>query len=45
MAFFSIFKRSALELKSVKCIVTVGVFLAVAVVLDGFGSIRIGEFL
>lgn len=45
MAFFSIFKRSALELKSIRCIVTVGVFLAVAIVLDGFGSIRIGEFL
>ncbi len=45
MAFFTSFKKSALELKSIKCIAVVGVFLAVAVVLDGFGSIRIGEFL
>lgn len=43
MAFFTNFKRSAEELKSVKCIVTIGMLLAVAVVLDGFGSIRIGD--
>ncbi len=45
MAFFTSFKKSALELKSIKCIAVVGVFLAIAVVLDGFGSIRVGEFL
>lgn len=45
MAFFTNFKRSAEELKNVRCIVTVGVLLAVAVVLDGFGSIRIGDYL
>ncbi len=43
MAFFTNFKKSAEELKSVKCIVTIGMLLAVAVVLDGFGSIRIGD--
>lgn len=45
MAFISKFKRSALELRSIKCIATVGVLLALAVILDGFGTIRIGEFL
>lgn len=45
MAFFTDFKSSARELKSVRCIVTIGMLLAVAVVLDGFGSIRIGDFL
>ncbi len=49
MAFFhnlfGLFGRSAKELKSVRCIVTVGLLLAAAVVLDGFGSIRIGDFL
>lgn len=45
MAFFLNFKKSALELKSVRCIVTIGLLLAAAVVLDGFGSIRIGEYL
>ena len=39
------FKDSIRELRSVKCITTVGVFIALFVVLDGFGSIRIGEFL
>lgn len=39
------FKNSLRELRSVKCITTVGVFIALFVVLDGFGSIRIGEFL
>ncbi len=39
------FKKSAMELKSIRCIAVVGVFLAVAVVLDGFGSIRIGDFI
>lgn len=43
MAFFTNFKKSAEELKSVKCIVTIGMLLAVAVVLDGFGSVRIGD--
>lgn len=41
--FFDSFKKSALELKSVRCIVTIGLLLAAAVVLDGFGSIRIGD--
>lgn len=45
MAFFTNFKKSARELKSVHCIVTIGMLLAVAVVLDGFGSVRIGDFL
>ena len=47
MAFFhnfiNNFKRSAQELKNIRCIVTIGLLLAVAVVVDGFGSIRIGE--
>ena len=47
MAFFrdilNSFKNSALELKNVRCIVTIGLLLAAAVVLDGFGSIRIGD--
>lgn len=43
MAFFTNFKKSAEELKSVKCIVTIGMLLAVGVVLDGFGSVRIGD--
>lgn len=43
MAFFLNFKNSARELKSVKCIVTMGMLIAAAVVLDGFGSVRIGE--
>ena len=42
---FNSFKKSAMELKSIRCISVVGVFLAVAVVLDGFGSIRIGDFI
>ncbi len=41
--FFDSFRRSALELKNVRCIVTIGLLLAAAVVLDGFGSIRIGD--
>ena len=49
MAFFrnikELFVKSFAELKSVKCIVTIGLLLAAAVVLDGFGSIRIGDFL
>lgn len=45
MAFLRIFTNSAKELKSIRCIVTVGVLLAAAVVLDGFGSIRIGDYL
>lgn len=43
--FFNTFKKSAQELKSVRCIVTIGLLLASAVVLDGFGSIRIGDFI
>ena len=45
MAFFLNFKKSAQELKSVRCIVTIGLLLAAAVVLDGFGSIRIGDYI
>lgn len=43
MAFFLNFKNSARELKSVKCIVTMSMLIAAAVVLDGFGSVRIGD--
>lgn len=45
MAFFLSIKRSAQELKNVHCIVTLGLLIAAAVVLDGFGSVRIGEYL
>lgn len=42
-SFFNCFKKSAEELKSIRCIATIGILLAVAVVVDGFGSIRIGD--
>ena len=45
MAVFNSFKRSLQELHDIRCIASVGVFIAIFVVLDGFGSIRIGEFL
>lgn len=45
MAFFNNFKKSAAELKRVHCIVSIGILLALAVVLDGFGSIRVGEYI
>lgn len=45
MAVFNSFKRSLSELRSIRCLTTVGVFIAIFVVLDGFCSIRIGEFL
>lgn len=45
MAFLGNFKRSLSELRNIRCITVVGVFIAIFVVLDGFGSIRIGEFL
>ncbi len=46
MAYFiNSFKKSAMELKSIRCIAVVGIFLALAVVLDGFGTIRIGDFI
>lgn len=45
MAFLRIFTNSARELKNIRCIVTIGVLLATAVALDGFGSIRFGEYL
>ena len=45
MAILSNFKRSLSELRNIRCIAVVGVFIAIFVVLDGFGSIRIGEFL
>lgn len=40
-----IFKRSAKELTDLRSITAMAVLLAAAVVLDGFGSIRIGDFL
>ena len=43
MAVFNSFKRSLRELHDIRCIAAVGVFIAIFVVLDGFGSIRIGE--
>lgn len=45
MAVFNNFKRSFAELRNISCLAAVGVFIAIFVVLDGFGSIRIGEFL
>lgn len=46
MAYFiNSFKKSAMELKSIRCIAIVGVFIAVAVALDAFVSVRIGDFL
>lgn len=40
-----VFKRSAKELTDLRSITTIGILLAAAVVLDGFGSIRIGEYI
>lgn len=37
------FRKSLKELRNVRCIVTMGVFIAIFVILDGFCSIRIGE--
>lgn len=45
MAVFNNFKRSLSELRNIRCIAAVGVFIAIFVILDGFASIRIGEFL
>ncbi len=45
MAVINSFKRSFSELRSIRCLATVGVFIAIFVVLDGFCSIRIGDFL
>lgn len=45
MAVFNSFKRSLSELRSIRCLTTVGVFIAIFVVLDGFCSIRIGDAL
>lgn len=45
MAVLNSFKRSLNELRNIRCLAAVGVFIAVFVVLDGFGSIRIGDFL
>ena len=45
MTFFNNFKRSLTELRSIRCLAVVGVFIAIYVVLDGFATIRIGEFL
>lgn len=45
MAVFNGFKRSLNELRSIRCIAAAGVFIAIFVVLDGFGSVRIGDFL
>ncbi len=43
-SFFSLFKRSACELKSIRCITVTGILVAMFVVLDMY-SIRIGEFI
>lgn len=40
-----VLKRSAKELTELRSITAIGVLLAAAVVLDGFGSVRIGEYL
>lgn len=40
-----VFKRSAKELTDLRSITAIGVLLAAAVVLDGFGSIRLGEYI
>lgn len=45
MAVFNSFKRSLSELRSIRCLTAVGVFIAIFVVLDGYCSIRIGDFL
>ena len=45
MVVFNSFKRSFHELRNIRCLATVGVFIAIFVVLDGFCSIRIGDFL
>ncbi len=39
------FKRSAKELTDLRSVTAIGVLLAAAVVLDGFGSIRLGEYI
>ncbi len=43
-SFFSMFVRSADELKSIRCITVTGILVALFVVLDMY-SIRIGEFI
>ncbi|MBD5082283.1 MAG: folate family ECF transporter S component [Ruminococcaceae bacterium] len=45
MAVFNSFKRSLSELRSIRCLTIVGVFIAIFVVLDGYFSIRIGDSL
>lgn len=45
MVVFNSFKRSLHELRNIRCLAAVGVFIAIFVVLDGFCSIRIGDFL
>lgn len=45
MAILNSFRRSLGELRSVRCLAAVGVFIAIFVVLDGFCTIRIGDFL
>ena len=45
MVVFNNFKRSLGELRNIRCITTVAVFIAIFVVLDGFCSVRIGDFL
>ncbi|MCM1298022.1 MAG: folate family ECF transporter S component [Firmicutes bacterium] len=45
MVVFNSFKRSLGELRNIRCLAVVGVFIAIFVVLDGFCSVRIGDFL
>ncbi len=43
-SFFSTFKDSAQELKSVRCLTVTGILVAIFIILDMF-SIRIGDFI
>ena len=43
-SFFSTFKDSAAELKSVRCLTVTGILVAIFIILDMF-SIRIGDFI
>ncbi len=42
--FFSTFKDSAVELKSIRCLTVTGILVAIFIILDMF-SIRIGDFI
>ncbi len=45
MNILKIFSKSAKELTKIRSITVIGVLVAAAVVLDGFGSVRIGDYL